>query len=174
MVPRYGTQSDFCIYLYREAVKKSPTYCGGPQITTGGVAKAPRFVMIGRHVARYTPRFWPKFRHSRALPVTFGQSCYNRASLWSGDFFTASESGPRTGAGCIAKRWRHFNVLKKIKGPTEAGHPARSPRRLSDFGPLAQPVEHRTFNPLVVRSNRTRPTIYTFNGRILNLRRNKR
>jgi hypothetical protein len=26
-------------------------------------------------------------------------------------------------------------------------------------GPLAQPVEHRTFNPLVVRSNRTRPTL---------------
>lgn len=25
-------------------------------------------------------------------------------------------------------------------------------------GPLAQLVEHRTFNPLVVRSNRTRPT----------------
>lgn len=27
-------------------------------------------------------------------------------------------------------------------------------------GPLAQLVEHRTFNPLVVRSSRTRPTIF--------------
>jgi hypothetical protein len=27
------------------------------------------------------------------------------------------------------------------------------------FGSLAQPVEHRTFNAMVVRSNRTRPTI---------------
>ncbi|VFM96081.1 MAG: hypothetical protein BECKG1743D_GA0114223_101753 [Candidatus Kentron sp. G] len=36
----------------REAVKKSPAYCPDPQIAAGGVAKAPRFVMIGRHVAR--------------------------------------------------------------------------------------------------------------------------
>ncbi len=28
------------------------------------------------------------------------------------------------------------------------------------FGPLAQLVEHRTFNPLVLRSSRRRPTIY--------------
>ena len=27
------------------------------------------------------------------------------------------------------------------------------------FGPLAQLVEHRTFNPMVERSNRSRPTI---------------
>ena len=45
----------------REAVKKSPAYCDGPRIATGCVAKVPRFVMIGRHVACYTPRFWPKF-----------------------------------------------------------------------------------------------------------------
>ncbi len=30
-------------------------------------------------------------------------------------------------------------------------------------GPLAQLVEHRTFNPLVVRSNRTRPTTIDLN-----------
>ncbi len=31
----------------------------------------------------------------------------------------------------------------------------------SIFGPLAQLVEHRTFNPMVERSNRSRPTMYT-------------
>ncbi|VFN03618.1 MAG: hypothetical protein BECKG1743D_GA0114223_108202 [Candidatus Kentron sp. G] len=54
-----------------------------PQIAAGGVAKAPRFAMIGRHVARYTPRF----RHSCALPVTFGQSCYNQDIATAGGFF---------------------------------------------------------------------------------------
>jgi hypothetical protein len=29
-----------------------------------------------------------------------------------------------------------------------------------NFGPLAQLVEHRTFNPMVERSNRSRPTIF--------------
>ncbi|VFM96943.1 MAG: hypothetical protein BECKG1743F_GA0114225_102096 [Candidatus Kentron sp. G] len=48
--------------------------------------------MIGRHVARYTPRFWTLC----ALPATFGQSCYeifnNKWGLaTAGDFFTASK-----------------------------------------------------------------------------------
>ena len=30
------------------------------------------------------------------------------------------------------------------------------------FGPLAQLVEHRTFNPMVPRSSRGRPTKFTF------------
>ena len=29
------------------------------------------------------------------------------------------------------------------------------------YGPLAQPVEHLTFNQVVGRSNRPRPTIFT-------------
>jgi hypothetical protein len=32
-------------------------------------------------------------------------------------------------------------------------------RVLNEIGALAQLVEHRTFNPLVERSNRSRPTI---------------
>lgn len=35
-------------------------------------------------------------------------------------------------------------------------------------GSLAQSVEHRTFNPLVVRSIRTRPTILGIRGRASN------
>ncbi|VFN05043.1 MAG: ATP synthase, F1 epsilon subunit, partial [Candidatus Kentron sp. G] len=40
-----------------------------------------------RRVVHYSPYFCPH----RALPVTFGQSCYNRASLRPGDFFTAPD-----------------------------------------------------------------------------------
>ena len=74
--------------LTREAVKKSPTYCPDPQIVASGVAKGPK----SRHVARYTPRFWTLC----ALLATLGQSCYNRASPRSGDFFTASEVKTRS------------------------------------------------------------------------------
>ncbi len=35
-----------------------------------------------------------------------------------------------------------------------------SHQRHAAFGSLAQPVEQRTFNPLVARSNRARPTRY--------------
>jgi hypothetical protein len=36
----------------------------------------------------------------------------------------------------------------------------RAPR-VTNSGPLAQLVEHRTFNPMVVGSNPTRPTIFS-------------
>ena len=107
-------------------MKKSPAYCDGPQIAAGCVAKAPRFVMIGRHVALATlPDFGPSFDTLAPCQSRLASLVTTGSRYGPGDFFTASDF-------CIYLRnhlispttlGRQANVQHEITGNTRGHRP---------------------------------------------------